>query len=422
MESSDQPLKNKNILLCVSASISAYKSIYLLRKLAKLGANVRVATTPSTNRFVGEQTFSALSCEPAYGDLWDARGSISHTKLANNSDLVVVYPATASLIAKIANGFADEIVTASLLSNGSTPVIICPAMHDEMYENLATQENIATLQTRGYEFVGPVVGELAGGDQGIGRLVDDEVVVEAIVEHLKNTENKNGFEAHENIKPIKTKSSKPKMLITAGGTKEAIDPVRFISNNSTGKMGHAIASAANSFGYEVTLVTTSDIDVDEEINLIKVQSAEEMFNEVMKNLDDADVVVMTAAVADLTPVSVSKTKLKRKDKIASIDFKPTVDIVEEIIKNKSKKTFVACFAAESNDVLENSKEKFISKKVDMLFANDISNPQTTFGSDMNEIYVFTKSQNDPIKLDLAPKIALAFDIVEIIESNRHKKY
>lgn len=422
---SDQPLSGRSILVCVTGSIAAYKSVYLIRSLVKLGAHVSVAITPSTSRFIGASTFSAVASEPTYDDLWDNRGAIAHTTLGRNCDLVVVVPATASILSKMAHGIADDIVSATLLCTPkTTPIVVVPAMHEEMFDNFATQENIGILTSRGYQFVGPENGELAGGDTGRGRLVDPDLIVDEIVELLANvayTEQKQSQDllpapdpSGENLEPVRQSV----MLVTAGGTREPIDPVRVITNRSTGKMGHAIAHAASLSGYRVILITTSDLDSDPGIERINVDTAAQMHEAVMRYLDEANVVVMTAAVADATPAKISPNKLKREHGIDSIELIPTVDIVASIVESKPKRTYVVCFGAESEYVLENASRKFHDKNVDMLIANDISRKDSGFGSDTNKVWIFDRINKKPLELETTPKRALAFEIIERIDELR----
>ncbi|HMS24571.1 MAG TPA: bifunctional phosphopantothenoylcysteine decarboxylase/phosphopantothenate--cysteine ligase CoaBC [Acidimicrobiia bacterium] len=423
MASADQPLIGRRILVCVTASIAAYKSVYLVRSLVKLGAHVSVAMTPSASRFVGAATFSAVASEPAFDDLWDNRGSIAHTTLGRTSDLVLVMPATASIIAKSAHGIADDIVSATLLCTPqTTPVVFVPAMHEEMYDNVSTQKNISDLTSRGQYFVGPDDGELAGGDTGRGRLVETDTVIDRVIDMLKDLPFQvlqgptlsvdNSFAGSD---PAINQSV---MLVTAGGTREPIDTVRVITNRSTGKMGHAIAHAAMLSGYRVILVTTSDLETDPGIERVEVETAQEMHDAVMRYLEQADVVVMSAAVADVTPAQVSEIKLKREKGIESIELIPTPDIIADIVANKAIGTYVVCFGAESEYVLENAAKKFESKKVDMLIANDVSRSDSGFGSDTNKIWIFDHAGHSPRELDTAPKDVLGFEIVELIDTNR----
>lgn len=409
----DESLKGRRILVCVSASIAAYKAVFLVRELTKRGAFVSVALTPSATRFVGAATFSAMASEPAYDDLWDNRGSISHTILGKSADLVVVVPATASTIAKMANGIADDIVSASLLCvDSSTPVMIAPAMHEEMWEHSATQSNLEKLIERGVQCIGPINGALAGNDIGSGRLEDPEVILETIIQKLENLP----VREKTNVEVAKQSMTNPKklvVLVTAGGTREPIDPVRVITNRSSGKMGHSLASAANAMGYETILITTSSLKSQEAIERIDVETAQEMTMAVLKYLDRADIVVMTAAVADVTPLEPSTSKLKREKGINSIEVVPTTDIVAEIVKNKNAETFVVCFAAETENIIENASKKFDQKGVDMLVANDVLAKNAGFSSDTNKVWVFSPNE-EVLELGLMSKDELAFELMDLV--------
>lgn len=416
-------LENRKIILCVSASISAYKSVSILRKLKNLGAFVSVCVTPSTSKFVGSATFSALASEPVYDDLWSNRGSIAHTSLGKSADLILVAPASASTISKIANGYCDEIVSATLLATPKqTPVLIAPAMHEEMYENFATQNNIKTLSENGYNFIGPDTGELAGGDIGKGRLSDEDDIVNRVVELLKDTPLLGSASRPSKARAGRTLPSSgkiptgKKMIVTAGGTREPIDPVRVITNRSSGKMGHAIAEMANISGYDVTLITTSALSSSENINRINVETADEMFEKVMSLLAKSDVLVMAAAVGDVKPKKYSPTKLKREAGIKNIELVDNVDISSEVLKNKNEKTKLVCFAAETDNVLENAYKKAIKKQADVLVVNDVSRSDSGFNSDTNKIWLGLKPEYKFKEHETLSKEEAAFEIIEAIES------
>jgi phosphopantothenoylcysteine decarboxylase/phosphopantothenate--cysteine ligase len=411
----EKVLAGRRIVLCVSASISVYKSISILRNLIKLGAFVSVATTPSTSRFVGSATFSALASEPVYDDLWSNRSSIAHTNLGNNADLVLLAPATASTISKIANGYCDDIVSAVILATPkNTPVVIAPAMHDAMYENFATQKNVESLKDNGYYFVGPQIGELAGGDVGIGRLSDEEVIVKKVVDLLEHMPKKQNVQTSSSstIKKIVRK----KMLVTAGGTREPIDPVRVITNRSSGKMGHCIADAANICGYDVTLVTTSYLDSSDDINRIDVETADEMHDVIMKDLAKFDVVVMAAAVGDVKSKNYSKEKLKREDGIKSIVLVDNIDISSEIMKNMNRDTQLVCFAAETENVLENATKKALKKKPALLVVNDVSRTDSGFNSSTNKVWMGSAPNYDFVEYETLSKEEVAYNIIEQLEN------
>lgn len=423
-------MSGRKIVLCVSGSISAYKSVTMLRSLRKLGAFVSVAVTPSVQNFVGSATFSALASEPVYNDLFDNRGSIAHTTLGRGADLVLVAPASSNTISKMANGVCNDIVSAILLATPkSTPVLIAPAMHEEMYENFATQNNISKLTDNGYHFVGPETGELAGGDIGTGRLIDEEIIVGRVVELLKGkpytfqgrtleSGERSGF-VDASVPPVILRAvegskKRPKLIVTAGGTREPIDPVRVITNRSSGKMGIAIANAGLASGYEVILITTSPIETVEGIFRVNVETADQMHDAVMSYLPDADVVIMAAAVGDVKPKNYSSTKLKREVGIGNIELVDNVDIALQLQKNKNEKTKLVCFSAETNDVLENAKKKALKKQPDVMIANDVSRDDSGFNKETNKIWIGLKPEYEFEEYATLTKEEAAFAIIEAI--------
>lgn len=416
MTTSNDVLSGRKIVLCVTGSISAYKSVSILRSLRKLGAHVSVAVTPAVKNFVGDSTFSALASEAVYNDLWDNRGSIAHTSLGKSADLVLVAPASSNTIAKIAGGICNDIVSAILLATPkTTPVLIAPAMHEEMYENFATQKNIGELIENGYHFIGPAEGELAGGDIGLGRLVDEEIIVNRVVELLDGKPLKDlGPSLPASDKPDKC-ATRPTMIVTAGGTREPIDPVRVITNRSSGKMGTAIAQAALASGYDVTLITTASIETGEAIKRIEVETADQMHEAVMKCLPNADVVIMAAAVGDVKPKNYSSKKLKRENGISNIELVDNIDIALEVQKNKNEKTKLICFAAETNDVLENAGKKAIKKQADIMVVNDVSRSDSGFNKDTNKIWIGVRPDYAFQEYDTLSKEEAAFAIIEAIE-------
>lgn len=416
MTTSNDVLSGRKIVLCVTGSISAYKSVSILRSLRKLGAHVSVAVTPAVKNFVGDSTFSALASEAVYNDLWDNRGSIAHTSLGRSADLVLVAPASSNTIAKIAGGICNDIVSAILLATPkTTPVLIAPAMHEEMYENFATQKNIAELIENGYHFIGPAEGELAGGDVGLGRLIDENIIVDRVIELLDGKPLKDlGPSLPASDKPGK-RATRPTMIVTAGGTREPIDPVRVITNRSSGKMGTAIAHAALASGYDVTLITTAAIESGEAISRIEVETADQMHEAVMKCLPNADVVIMAAAVGDVKPKNYSSKKLKRENGISNIELVDNVDIALEVQKNKNEKTKLVCFAAETNDVLENASKKAMKKQADIMVVNDVSRDDSGFNKETNKIWIGVKPDYAFQEYDTLSKDEAAFAIIEAIE-------
>jgi len=417
MTTSNDVLSGRKIVLCVTGSISAYKSVSILRSLRKLGAHVSVAVTPSVKNFVGDSTFSALASEAVYNNLWDNRGSIAHTSLGRSADLVLVAPASSNTIAKMAGGICNDIVSAILLATPkTTPVLIAPAMHEEMYENFATQKNIAELINNGYYFIGPAEGELAGGDVGLGRLIDEEIIVKKVIELLDGTPLSQGRvrPSDASVAEKQTLTTRPTLIVTAGGTREPIDPVRVITNRSSGKMGTAIAHAALASGYDVTLITTAAIESGEAISRIEVETADQMHEAVMKCLPNADVVIMAAAVGDVKPKNYSSKKLKRENGISDIELVDNVDIALEVQKNKNEKTKLVCFAAETNDVLENAGKKAVKKQADIMVVNDVSRDDSGFNKETNKIWIGVKPDYAFQEYDTLSKDEAAFAIIEAI--------
>jgi len=361
------------IVLGVAGGIAAYKSVELLRLLKDANYFVSPVLTPDATRFVGEVTFSALASEPTRTSLYgDATTPIPHTYLGQNADLIVVAPATAHLIARYAQGLSDDLLTATLLASRA-PVLLCPAMHTEMWEQPSVQENLATLRRRGVMVLGPVSGQLAGGDTGAGRMVEPAEIFEMIEKIVK------GYRG-----PLTGKH----ILISAGGTREAIDPVRVITNRSSGKQGYALAEVATRLGAEVTLVSTMSLelalDVVRSVEVINVSSAEEMHKEITKRSPSADAVIMAAAVSDFT-VESSPTKIKKENGTPSLTFTKTQDIVLELVANKHKGQVIVGFAAETDNVEENALAKLRRKGVDLLVVNDVAAPGAGFVPDARRV-------------------------------------
>jgi len=355
-----------NVVLGVSGGIAAYKAVDVCRRLVDAGMHVAPVLTEDAQRFVGAVTFSALASEPARTSLFDGPDPIPHTRLGQAADLVVVAPATAKLLGKYAAGISDDLLTATLLATRA-PVLLCPAMHTEMWEHAAVQENLATLRRRGVHVVDPEEGRLAGGDVGAGRLAAAEVIVERVLELLAVG------------RPLTGRS----VLVTAGGTREALDPVRFVGNRSSGKMGHALADVAARRGARVFLVTTANAPVPPGIEVVRVESAQEMHDAVMVRAGAVDVVVMAAAVADFRPKAPSAEKIKKADGVPEIVLEPTTDILAALGRAKPAGQVVVGFAAETERLRENAAAKLASKRVDLMVANDVSAPDAGFEVDTN---------------------------------------
>lgn len=376
-------LKGKTVLLGVSSSIAAYKMCNVARMLTKLGAEVHVSMTANATNFVHPLTFETLTQNKCLIDTFDRnfQYSVEHIAIAKKADVVLIAPATANIIGKIANGIADDMLTTTIMAC-TCKKIIAPAMNHNMYHNPIVQENIEKLRRFGYEIIEPVRGMLANRDTGDGKLPDEETLVEYVVREV-------AFE-----KDLQGK----KVLVTAGATRERIDPVRFISNRSTGKMGYAIAKAAMLRGAEVTVVSAhTDVNPPMFVNIINVETAEEMFNAVKENMSSADIIVKAAAVADYTPVTVADSKIKKSDGDMSIPLKRTTDILKYIGENRTNQ-IVCGFSMETDNVIENSRKKLVTKNCDMICANSLKTSGAGFGTDTNIITMITKDGTEEIEL------------------------
>lgn len=381
--------RGRRVVLGVSGGIAAYKAVELCRRMVDAGAHVAPVLTEDATRFVGALTFSALASEPARTGLFDEREDpIPHTRLGQGADVVIVAPATARLIGKYAAGISDDLLSATLLATRA-PVVIAPAMHTEMWEHPAVQENLATLRRRGVHVVEPESGRLAGGDHGAGRLAAPESILSAVETLLTHDADLAGV----------------RVLVTAGGTREAIDPVRFIGNRSSGKMGHAVAAQAAARGAAVTLVTTASVPVPESVEVVPVVSAQEMHDAVLGRFGDVDVVVMAAAVADFRPKAPAPGKLKKADGPPEILLEPTPDILAELGAAKRGQVLVG-FAAETADVAANAADKLARKGADLLVANDVSQPDAGFEVDTNRA-ILLESSGAIETTPLVSKLALA---------------
>ncbi|HEU5447581.1 MAG TPA: bifunctional phosphopantothenoylcysteine decarboxylase/phosphopantothenate--cysteine ligase CoaBC [Acidimicrobiia bacterium] len=389
------PLAGRRIVLGVSGGIAAYKAVEICRRLVDAGAHVMPVLTTGATRFVGPLTFSALASEPARTSLFEGPEPIPHTRLGQNCDLVVVAPATARVIGHYAAGISNDLLTATLLATRA-PVLVAPAMHTEMWEHPAVQDNLALLRRRGVHIVDPESGRLAGGDIGAGRLADPARIVEAAVAILSP--------------PTSTVSGGDlagrRILVTAGGTREAIDPVRFIGNRSSGKMGYAIAEAAARRGAEVVLVTTVNRAAPPGVaDVVPVESAAEMADAVLGRYGDVDVVVMAAAVADFRPKATAAEKIKKAAGPPEIVLEPTTDILAELGRKKSAQYLVG-FAAETERLVEQAAAKMAAKRVDLMVANDVTAPGSGFEVDTNRA-VLIAPDGTTRELPQMPKIELA---------------
>jgi phosphopantothenoylcysteine decarboxylase/phosphopantothenate--cysteine ligase len=359
------------VVLGVCGGIAAYKAIEVCRRLVDAGVQVVPVLTHDAQHFVGALTFSALASEPAQTSLFGGSEPIPHTRLGQSAELIVIAPATAKLLGKYAAGIADDLLTATLLATRA-PVLVCPAMHTEMWEHAAVQANVATLRGRGVHVLEPEAGRLAGGDVGAGRLADPERIAEAVL----------GLLARDDASLLGRR-----VLVTAGGTREAIDPVRYVGNRSSGKMGHALAAAAARRGAAVVLVTTANQPVTAGVEVVHVESAQEMYDAVMKRALVADVIVMAAAVADFRPKAIAAQKLKKGDGVPEIVLEPTVDILAALAAAKRSDQIIVGFAAETEHVREHAAAKLAAKRVDLIVANDVSATDAGFEVDTNRAVI-----------------------------------
>lgn len=390
-------LHGKKILLCVTGGIAVYKAAALTSKLTQAGADVKVILSESACEFVAPLTFQALSKNDVYTDTFDEKDSkvIAHIDLADWADLILVAPATANVIGKLANGIADNMITTTLLA-ATKPVWIAPAMNVHMYSHPAVQKNIETLYRFGYRYIEPGEGYLACGYVGKGRLEEPEIIVETIERFLL---------------PGNLILSGKKIVITAGPTREKIDPVRYITNHSSGKMGYAIAEEAAKIGARVVLISGPvTISPPSGVELIQVESAEDMYQAVMKEYTDADIVIKTAAVADYRPKTSYDHKVKKQDGDEKLELERTKDILFELGKNKKEQVLIG-FAAETDHVAEYAQKKLLKKNADMIVANNVKTAGAGFGTDTNIVTLF-KRDGSAMELPLLSKNEVAVKILQ----------
>jgi phosphopantothenoylcysteine decarboxylase / phosphopantothenate---cysteine ligase len=393
-------IENKNILLCVTGGIAVYKAAALTSKLTQAGANVKVIMSESACKFVTPLTFQALSRNEVYVDTFDEKDPavIAHINLADWADLVVIAPATANIIGKLANGIADNMIVTTLLATNA-PVWIAPAMNVHMYQHPAVLKNIRTLTEYGYRFIEPQEGFLACGYVGKGRLEEPETILALIEDY---------FQEKENL------FSGKKILVTAGPTREPLDPVRFFTNRSTGKMGYAIAEEAARFGGEVILISGPTNLLDpKNVQVVRVETAQQMFENVMRYFDDVDIIIKAAAVADYRPKKVFVQKLKKQPGDYVIEMERTVDILKTLGERKNKQVLVG-FAAETENVEEYAKTKLKSKNLDMIVANNVKEEGAGFGVDTNIITIYRRDEK-VTKLPLLSKKEAARSILREIQ-------
>lgn len=388
-------LSDRSVVLGVTGSIAAYKAADLASKLTQAGALVDVVMTDAATRFITPLTFYSLTGRQAHVDMFDTASGAAevHVELARRADVLAIVPATATTIARLALGLADDMVSLTALAT-KAPIVVCPAMDSQMWEHEATQTHVDTLKRRGVLVVGPEVGRLASGHVGAGRLAEPDTIVGA-VRYLvgKSKGDLLGW----------------KIVVSAGGTREPIDPVRYVGNYSSGKMGYAVAEAARDRGAEVTLVSAASLPAPFGVNLVLVQRAEEMREAVARECEGADGLVMAAAVADYQPAAAAGHKMKRTKAGVTLELVATPDILAEVAK--ADRLVRVGFAAESQDLVVNAREKLRAKGLHLIVANDITAAGSVFGSDMNQVVVLDRDGGQE-ELPLLPKYEVARRILD----------
>ena len=404
------------VVLGVTGGIAAYKSADLIRRLKEQDFDVQVITTKSALKFVGETTFAALSGHPVISDIWNNAHEVEHVNVAKKADAIIVAPATADFLAHLAYGFANDVLLATLLV-AKCPIILAPAMHTEMWENSATKENVATLRKRGFLVLDPAVGKLTGEDSGVGRLPDTTEIAQ-VVRQVINRKNANLGKDLVGLN----------VLISAGGTREAIDPIRFIGNRASGKQGVALALSALSRGAKVTLVGANlSVNVPAGVEFISANTAKEMQEQMQLRAGSADVVIMNAAVADYFIANPDENKIKKKDEKLAIELDKTTDILSVLADSKPIKQYLVGFAAETttddDDLIASAKSKLESKKADLIVGNKVSK-SVGISSDENEVIMVTA--NEAVLLPKADKLLLAdamwdFIVKQLAKVGREEK-
>jgi phosphopantothenoylcysteine decarboxylase/phosphopantothenate--cysteine ligase len=419
--------RKPRIVLGICGGIAAYKAVEVCRLLVDAGAHVIPVMTSEATRFVGAVTFSALASEPVQTSLWDEDSPIPHTRLGQSADLILVVPATAHLMARYAAGLSDDLLTATLLATRA-PVLLCPAMHTEMWEHASVRENIATLERRGVGIVPPAVGHLAGGDSGEGRLADPGVIASRALALVGGVGGAGGAGAVSGAGPAGEQRlpdlldlSGIHVVVSAGGTREALDPVRYLTNRSSGKQGNALAEAAARRGATVTLVTASALtlqaDVQGAVTRIDVESAADMEAALLQVCQDADVVIMAAAVADFRPKVAADRKLSKEDGLPELVLEPTPDILTGLVSRRTSGQVLVGFAAETDDVAERGRKKLLRKGVDLLVVNDVSAPGTGFDHDTNAVSIL-KADGSSTEIPLTSKYAVANAVLDSVIAHK----
>ena len=395
-------LLEKKILLIICGGISAYKSLEIIRNLKKKGAKIKTILTKNAKEFVTPLSVASLSNEKVYQDLFnhETEAEMDHIKLSRWSDVILVAPATANTISKLSNGTSDDLASTVMLASDKK-IFLTPAMNVRMWEHPSTKENLKKLKKFGYKIIGPEIGGMACGEYGEGKMMEAEEVVKQIENYFLNL----------------NKNKKFKALVTAGPTREYIDPVRFITNKSSGKQGFELAKSFSKNGFETTLISgPTNLKVDENINFIKVETAEEMFRETQNNLP-ADVAIFSAAISDFK-VKEKKVEKIKKDNYVNLNLEKNIDILNYVAKHNSlRPKLVIGFAAETNDIKNNAKKKLMEKNCDWIIANDVSNKSIGFDSDFNEVTIFYKNkENSDEKLSIKRKSEISDQIIDRVIS------
>lgn len=385
-------LEDKNIVVGVTGGIAAYKAVQIVSSLTKLGANVEVIMTESATEFVKPLTFQSISHNPVRQDMftppknWD----VEHISLAQKADLMLLAPATANMIGKLANGIADDMLSTTVMAT-TAPVLIAPAMNNKMYENPIVQDNISYLKKHNYKFIEADAGYLACGTVGKGRLPDPEEIVQQSIVEILSTEE----------------LTEKKVLVTAGGTQEDLDPVRYLGNYSTGKMGYNLARVAQVEGADVTLVSApTNLNKPNGVDLVEIKSAEEMYQQVMELQEEQDIIIMAAAVADYRPVNREVQKIKKSSDELRLELERTTDILSQLGQVRDDEQVLVGFAAETEDLLANAQQKLKEKQADLIVANDVSASDIGFASDDNQVTLISEQGQKKIKKANKLKIAI----------------
>jgi phosphopantothenoylcysteine decarboxylase / phosphopantothenate---cysteine ligase len=403
-----RPFDGRTVLLGVTGGIASYKSAWLARLLTKAGAHVDTVLTPSATEFVSTITFEALTGRPAHTGLFDAGRALDHIKLARSADAVVVAPATADFLARAAAGQANDLLSAVLLAT-KAPVLLVPAMNDHMWSHPQTRRNVEHLQSLGYRVIDPDEGMLAAGEgEGPGRMPEPETIFAHVARLMEGASSGSGLGGR-------------RVVVTAGPTREAIDPVRFVSNHSSGKMGIALASSAWRRGAEVSLIAGAITAAPPTgPTLRRVETTADMAHAVAELLPAADVLIMAAAPADFRPATAAPRKIKKGKEAPVLTLEPTTDILRETIARRSKKAIVVGFALETNDAVENGRKKLRDKSLDLIVVNDATEPGAGFGVDTNRVTLIDRSGAEEV-LPLLSKAEVADAILDRVERMANRK-